>query len=195
MIAAFLRPPRGVGEWSADVLRVIGAISVAVAGFGWGVTDAGILAFALPALLLPRFLAVRPWFDLFFGVTVLVSAWSNVFDLYTTIAVWDIVVHFVATGVLAAMAYLLLAEVDVVPDAPGASPRAPLVIVPVLGLALSALWEMVEWVGYTFISDDIFVTYDDTIGDMAMGGIGALLAGFLVAYVPLRRASSADPRP
>ena len=39
------------------------------------------------------------------------------------------------------------------------------------------MWEFVEWVGYRFITDAIFVTYDDTIGDMMAGGFGALVAG------------------
>lgn len=184
MIENFLRPPRTPLASLADALRVVGLFSVVAAALWWQPTDAGILAFALPALLLPRFVGVRPGFDIAFGVTVLVAAWSNVLDLYTSVNGWDLLVHFVATGVVAAMCYLWLARLRVVSDPatpPGA--RAPLVLVPALGLALSALWEMVEWIGYTFISDEIFVEYTDTISDMAIGGVGALLAGILVAFV------------
>ncbi|WP_017202455.1 hypothetical protein [Microbacterium algeriense] len=39
--------------------------------------------------------------------------------------------------------------------------------------------------GRTFVTDEIFVTYEDTIGDMALGGLGALAAGVLVAFVRL----------
>ena len=46
---------------------------------------------------------------------------------------------------------------------------------------------MVEWLGKTFITDEIFVTYTDTIGDMAVGGLGALIAGIVVARVRLLR--------
>ncbi|MFE1644861.1 hypothetical protein [Microbacterium sp. P01] len=191
MIENFLRRPRGAAEYIADAVRVLGVVGIIVAAVGWTATDAGILAFALPALLVPRFVGVRPWFDIFFGITVLVAAWSNVLDLYTSLAGWDLIVHFTATGVLSAMLYLLLSRWGVVPSPQesGFRRRVPWVIVPAIGLAISALWEMVEWFGFTFISDQIFVTYTDTIGDMAVGGLGAVLAGCALASVRLDRAA------
>ncbi len=185
----FLRRPEGAAEIVADLIRVIGALSVMVAAIWFTATDAGILALALPALLVPRFLAVRPAFDIPYELIVLIAAWSNVFDLYRTVPGWDLVVHFVCTGVIAAMTYLALAQVRVVP-ARGSecfAPRIPIVIVTALGLAVSVLWEIIEWLGYTFISDDIFVAYQDTIGDMAIGGVGSLVAALLVAHVRLLR--------
>lgn len=181
----FLRRPATAGEWAADALRVAGLVSVVVAGIGWSITDAGILAFALPALVLPRFLGVRPGFDLVACVSVLVAAWSNVLDLYRSIPGWDLLVHFECTGVLALMLYVLAGRLRIVPGVPDAQlmARIPIVLVTMTGLALSALWEMVEWAGYTFITDDIFVAYVDTIGDMAAGGLGALAAGIIAARV------------
>lgn len=189
MIENFLRAPRKPAEWIADAVRVSGALSV-VALFIWStVTDAGILALALPALLIPRFIGARPAFDIFFGLTVLVAAWSNVLDLYTTLPGWDLVVHFVCTGAIAAMGYLTLVGFAVVPSprAARARRRTPIVIVIILGLAASAVWEMVEWAGKTFVTSEIFVTYDDTIGDMAAGGLGAVIAALVVARVRLLR--------
>ena len=100
---------------------------------------------------------------------------------------WDLVVHCIFTGMLAAMAYVVLARAGIVPVplAEGTRPATPVVLVTVLGLALSTVWEMLEWVGRTLIAPDIFVTYQDTIGDMAAGGIGALIAGCIVARVSL----------
>jgi hypothetical protein len=192
----FLRPPRGAAEWLADAVRLIGLVSVVVAALLFQPTDAGILAFALPALLVPRFVGVRAWFDIVYGVIVLVAAWSNVLDLYTTVAGWDLVVHFVCTGVLAVILYLALSRVRVVPDLRRCDPRRrnPMVLTPLIGLAISALWEMVEWAGWRFISDDIYVAYQDSIGDMAVGGLGAVLGGLLLAYVRLD-GEDALPRP
>ncbi|WP_309069626.1 hypothetical protein [Microbacterium sp.] len=59
--------------------------------------------------------------------------------------------------------------------------RVPIVLVGMTGLAISAAWEMIEWFGYTFVSDAIYVAYVDTIGDMAAGGLGALLAGVIAS--------------
>ncbi|MFB2580347.1 hypothetical protein ACEXQD_03775 [Herbiconiux sp. P15] len=193
MVAAFLRRPHGALEMVADALRVLGAVGVLVAAIAFGPTDAGVLAFVLPGLLLPRFLGVRPAFDIVYCALLLVAGWSNVLDLYTRIAWWDVLVHFACTGVIAVMLYLLLAQLGVVMDPADDrfTPATALVLSATLGLALSAVWEMVEWIGHTFISGEIFVEYDDTIGDMAMGGLGAVIAGIVLAAVPLRRARQA----
>jgi hypothetical protein len=187
----FLRRPHGAGEWIADAVRVLGVLSVIVAAVVFQPTDAGVLAFALPALLIPRFVGVRSGFDIAYGVTVLVAAWSNVLDLYTSIAWWDLVVHFACTGVLAVIAYLGLSRLRVVPDLrQDTLRRTPVVVTAAIGLAISALWEMVEWAGWRFISDEIYVAYQDSIGDMAVGGLGALLGGALLTRLSFDRADA-----
>ena len=183
MIERFLRRPRGAGAIAADVVRVLGIASVALAAIGFGPTDAGIVAFVTPGLLLPRFIGVRSGFDLAFCLTLLAAAWSNVLDLYTSVRWWDIPVHLVCTGMIAALAFLVLERLGMLGSR---HPTASAIIVTTsLGLALSVLWEMVEWFGKAFIDAAIYVDYDDTIGDLAMGGLGALAAGALVAVVPL----------
>ena len=189
MIAALLRRPERPGEWVADGLRLLGLLGV-VAGFLlWTPMDAGILALALPALLVPRLVGARAWFDIVFDVVVLAAAWSNVLGLYESVPGWDLVMHFACTGVIAAMLYLALGRLSVVPPAgaPGTRDRTPIVVVTALGLAVSALWEMVEWIGWALISDEIYVGYEDSIGDMVAGGLGAVAAAVLVARVRLLR--------
>lgn len=192
----FLRRPRGVAEWTADAARVLGLLSVVVAALAFAPTDAGVLAFALPALFVPRFVGVRAGFDIAYSVTVLVAAWSNVFDLYTRISWWDLVVHFACSGVLAVILYLAGSRLAIVPDlrTRGVRRRSPIILTAAFGLAISALWEMVEWAGWRFISDEIFVAYQDTIGDMVVGGAGALLGGVLLGALRIDRAD-ALPRP
>lgn len=189
----FLRRPRTVAEYGADAIRVIGVLSVLVAAIWSTPTDAGILALATPALMLPRALGMRGGVDLAIGVTVLVAAASNVFDLYRSMPGWDLVVHFVCTGAIAATGYLVLARLRIVPaqDSPAFRRSIPVVLCTILGFAVSAVWEMIEWAGRTFVTDEIFVTYEDTIGDMALGGLGALAAGVLVAFVRLERVRDA----
>ncbi|KQR45599.1 hypothetical protein ASF87_14505 [Microbacterium sp. Leaf161] len=188
----FLRPPRSLAEWSADSLRVLGIVGVGVALIWLAPTDAGIAALALPALMLPRVLGLRGWFDLAVCATVLVAAWSNIFDLYRTIPGWDLVVHLICTGILTIVAVLILTRAEVVAMTRdhGARPRTPLVLAPLLALALSAMWEMVEWLGWAYLSDEIFVTYQDTIGDMVFGGLGGIAAGVILATSSLRRPCS-----
>ncbi|GGC82351.1 hypothetical protein GCM10011512_06360 [Tersicoccus solisilvae] len=194
MITNFLRPPQSLGELIADALRLIGVLSIVVAGVGWSLTDAGILAFVLPGLVVPRFVGVRAGFDVAVSVSLLVAGWSNVADLYTSVDWWDVPIHLVCTGVVSALAYLLLAGLGIVasPRAAGVRAIAPIVLTAAIGLAMSAVWEMVEWFGRTFITAQIYVTYDDTIGDMAVGGLGAILAGVLLARVRLLREPALD---
>lgn len=185
----FLRPPRTAAEWAADGLRVVGVLAVIAAAVWLKPTDAGIAALALPALMLPRMLGLRPWFDVVTCVVVLVAAWSNVLDLYRTITGWDLLLHGVCTGVLAIVLAVVIERTGVaaLTRDDGVRPRTPLVMLPLLALAISAVWEMIEWVGWAFLSDDIFVTYQDTIGDMVLGGVGGVLAGALLAWTRVER--------
>lgn len=189
-VARFLRQPQTPADWAADAMRALGIVGVLVAAIWMATMDAGILALALPALLVPRFVGARPWFDIVFCAVVLLAAWSNVLDLYSSIPGWDIVMHCVCTAVIAAMGYLVLLRTGILPPPPDDLRRRPLVLVPVIALAVSAVWEMIEWFGWAFISSDIFVGYQDTIGDMAAGGVGGLAAGVLVAFAPLLRDES-----
>ncbi|MFB4352117.1 hypothetical protein RAC69_03140 [Microbacterium sp. LS_15] len=192
----FLRPPSTPGEWLADALRLIGVLGVIAAAIWLKPTDAGIAALALPALMLPRMLGLAAWFDVTACATVLVAAWSNVFDLYRTVTGWDLVLHFLCTAVLAVIAAVILTRTGVVPlvaavdgSGPTLHRRTPVILVPLVALAISAVWEMIEWLGWRYLSEDIFVTYQDTIGDMVMGGLGGVAAGVLLALVPVGRRS------
>jgi len=190
----FLRPPRTVGEGIADGLRALGVLGVLAAAIWLQPTDAGIAALALPALMLPRMLGMAAWFDIVACAVVLVAAWSNVFDLYRSITGWDLLLHLTCTGVLAVIVALILtrAGVAAVTRDAGARPRTPLVLLPLIALAISALWEMIEWLGWAFVSDDIFVTYQDTIGDMVFGGLGGVAAGLLLARADVARRRTAQ---
>lgn len=193
MIDNFLRRPQTPTEWAADGIRIVGILSVLIAFAWWTPTDAGILALALPALMVPRFVGARSGFDLAYGIVVTIAAWSNVLDLYRSVAGWDLAMHFAATGLIAAMAYLALRRWRVVPAA-GALDRVPIVLVTAIGLAVCVIWEVIEWAGKTFVTSEIFVTYQDTIGDMIVGGMGSLVASVAVARVRLERTTGAPEK-
>ena len=189
MIEEFLRPPRGASEVAADLLRLVGLISVIVAAIAFQATDAGVLAFVLPGLLLPRFIGARPGFDIVYCALLLIAGWSNVLDLYTSVTWWDIPVHFTCVGAIAAMLHLLLTRLSIVTD-PGTAPfpsATAVVSTTTIGVTVATLWEMVEWFGKTFVSTQIFVEYNDTIGDLAVGTLGAISAGIVVGLVRLQR--------
>ena len=50
-----------------------------------------------------------------------------------------------------------------------------------VGFTVACLWEFVEWVAQQLSPGAIHVGYDDTILDLALGGLGALLAGIFLS--------------
>ena len=181
----FLRRPSGADEIAADALRVLGVLSVVAGGIGWGFVEVAVFALTLLGMLVPRFLGVRPGFDIAIGGTLLVAAWSGVFELYTSIDWLDVVIHFAANGVLAGLIFVVAARVGIVADvAPGTrSAIRSAVLTTAFGLSAGVLWEMGEWAGHTYIDSAIYVGYDDTIGDLAVGGLGSLLAGLCIRWL------------
>ena len=69
----------------------------------------------------------------------------------------------------------------------GFTPRFYAAATVAIGLAAGVLWEIGEWWGHHVVDDAIFVTYDDTIGDLAAGGAGALVAGIALPVLTARR--------
>jgi hypothetical protein len=191
MIRTFLRAPTGAAEAAADAVRVLGAICIVIAGLGWGPIEAATIAFAAGGTLLPRLVGVRPSFDIAFGVVLLVAAWSSVLQLYVSTRWWDLPMHFLTNGLCAALCYIGLVQLGVLAD--GAMLPRPVVSTVVmtvaLGLSLGVLWEILEWFGHTFIDEEIFVGYVDSIGDLIWGGAGALLAGYSMPFLRGRSAA------
>ncbi|TFC95511.1 hypothetical protein E3T28_13525 [Cryobacterium sinapicolor] len=122
---------------------------------------------------------------------VLLAVWRSVLQICTSIRRWDLPMHFLTNGLCAALCYLLSVRLGVLADAV-TLPRLMLsavVMTTSLSLALGVLWEIFEWFGHTFIDEEIFVGYVDTIGDVVWGGAGALLAGFSVSFLNTRTAA------
>ena len=196
MIDALLRPPATPAELASDGVRLLGAGSLLTALLWFGPVEAALFALVMLGLLVSRALSAAPLFASVYGGTLLAAAWSSVLDLYARISWWDLVVHFASTGGLAVMAWYLLAAFGAVAarhngrDLPGFAVAA---LVTVLGLALSVLWEFAEWWGHTFVDETINVGYQDTLGDLAAGGLGALLSGWLLVRHLRRSGDGAAP--
>lgn len=197
MIRTVLRAPNGPAEVAADALRVLAAISIIVAAVGWGPLSGLSLVLVTGAMFLPRLLGLRPAFDIVFGVASLAAAWSSVLDVYLTVRWWDLPIHFVTNGIWAAFAYLLLVRLGIVADA-STLPHPAIsatVMTTALGLSLGVLWEIFEWFGHNFIDGKIYVGYTDSIGDLLIGGVGALLAGCSMRYLAARPGVAHDREP
>ncbi|MGN8049947.1 hypothetical protein ACTJKO_09680 [Curtobacterium sp. 22159] len=179
----FLRPRFLV----ADVVRALTVVSLVVAVIGWGGTSFAVMSLCLLGVVVPRMLGLRPVFDVLVCVLVLVSGWSSVLEWYTTVFLWDKLIHVLLTGLLAAVLYVIGSDVGAVPAAPDGHRVVVAVLAVCAGLAVGATWEMGEWLGHNFVDSSIFVGYDDTIGDLAADGFGGLLAGFGLPWLAARR--------
>lgn len=177
-----------------DLVRAAAAVSLVVGLVLFGPVVGAVLLLVLGGTVLARALAAPRTLDVACGATTLVAAWAAALDWYRAVGWLDVVVHLVATGLVAALAHLTLARLGLValPDvAVRAAPaRAPASRRPRLGagadtaaagVTLATLWELGEWCGNALLDDRIQVGYADTVGDLAAGTVGAALAGALVA--------------
>jgi hypothetical protein len=182
----FLRRPHGA-IWAADLLRILTFVSVPVAAVGWGAVAFAVMALALLGAVVPRMLGLRPTFDAAVVLLCLVAGWSALLDWYTTVFLWDKIVHVILVGLLAALLYVIASDAGIIASAPRAGVLLSALVALAAGMAIGSVWEIGEWLGHNFVDDTIHVGYDDTIGDLAADGFGALLAGFALPWLSRER--------
>ncbi len=150
-------------------------------GFGWRLAAYPLLMLVAPVLWwwAHRGRPERiPWGP----VTLVWSAFlldvsGNTADLFDRVAWWDDAMHFGNWAALSAGLGMLLL--------PRLRPAwLGLLTVAGLGALLAVGWELGEW--YTFIRRGVELdgAYEDTLGDLALGTAGALLAGAVLARLP-----------
>ncbi|WP_299167615.1 hypothetical protein [uncultured Arthrobacter sp.] len=189
MIADLIRRPTTPAELTADGVRAAAVLSTLAMVMWWGPVDVAVFFLALGGLTLSRYARANPVFDAVYGCALLFACWSSVLNLYEVVSWWDLLVHCVCTGPVAGMAYVLATHLGVLPAAAATRrDRAGVVLqVVLLGMALSVLWEFAEWAGDAWVTEDIYVTYSDTMGDLAVATLGSLAAGILLAALTRER--------
>ncbi|WP_136519030.1 hypothetical protein [Cellulomonas telluris] len=184
VVAALLRGPGGA-------VRAVGLVCVAVALALRGPVDAALFSLVLAGLVVPVAGRVPPGLDAAYGTGLLGAAWCGALGLYEQVAWLDVAAHLVVTGLIAAVAHLVVARTGAVVAPAHATGRATglasVAVTASLGLALSVAWEVGEYLGHTYVDPEIHVGYADTVGDLVMGGLGSAVAGAAL----LRRGRSA----
>jgi uncharacterized membrane protein YhaH (DUF805 family) len=106
----------------------------------------------------------------------LVDVTGNSLDLFDAVVWWDDFSHFANWALLMSGIGLLIC---------GAvrPPWAVVLLMTGLGAVIALGWELGEY--YTFIRQgtEIDTAYEDTLGDVTLGTLGALVAGLVVARV------------
>jgi uncharacterized membrane protein YjdF len=129
----------------------------------------------------------RP-FDLAFILAMALTGWGEAFRLYDRMGYYDVLVHFLVPLFGAPCVYIALARLDTLPDpadAYGSSRHLAGIFVATfaLGLAIGALWEILEWISDHALGSSLQLGQKDTIGDLVADATGALGGGlFLLAW-------------
>ena len=179
-----------LGNWSPvvrdplDLLRaafVVGALVLALLGqSGWLP-----LAVASAAVIAVRFLDLPRAFDLAFILAMVLTGWGEAFRLYDRFGYFDVLVHFLVPLFGAPCVYIALARLDTLPDPADAyGSRRHLagifVVTLALGLAIGAVWEVLEWTSDQLFGSNLSLGEKDTIGDLVADAAGALCGGVLL---------------
>ena len=135
-----------------------------------------LLSFTIPVVwfLFWRHRSSFPWLaDLFVTITCFTDILGNRMDLYDTIVWFDDWMHFMNTGLLTA-AFVLLTLPRTATF--GATLERSLAF----GVTAALAWEIAEY--YAFLSNHSERTgaYRDTLGDMGLGALGAVLAAVVI---------------
>jgi len=182
-----------MGDWGRvvrdpiDLLRLslgVGAVVSAVAG---ETTGAGYLAVSFLAVLGARLGDLPRVLDLAFVVAMSITGWGEASGAYDAYGWFDRVVHVLVPLLGAPVVYVILARLDVVPD-PRDDTSARhhwgiFLITLAVGLAIGAVWEVLEWTSDGTLGSNLSENNDDTVGDLIADASGALAgAGLLVLW-------------
>jgi hypothetical protein len=178
------------GEWNAvvrdplDLLRGIfvgGAVVLAASGESGAIP----LAVTAAAVVAVRFLDLPRAFDLAFILAMALTGWGEALRLYDRFAYYDVFVHSLVPLFGAPCVYIALARLDTLPDpAEARASKSHLVgifvVTLALGLAIGALWEILEWTSDQTLGSKLSLGQKDTIGDLVADGAGAFCGGLLL---------------
>src|SRR5262245_18275497 len=125
-----------------------------------------------------------PWLaDLLITLPWLVDLAGNRLDLFDTVWWWDDLMHFLLWGLLTAGVLIAFT--------PSTTSRGLTVMLALgFGSTAAVVWEVGEYWAFIRHSEELQTAYTDTLGDLTLGTLGALVAG-LVVY-RLRRRSTSD---
>jgi hypothetical protein len=166
-----------------DLVRAGAAASVVVGVVAFGEVAGALFFLVLGGALVPRLLRLPAVLDVCFGSSLLLAAWAAQLGWYDAVPWLDLLVHTVCTGLIAAVGVIALVRGRMLDVAtPGGRAQVGLVVTTAGIGALSAiLWELGEWAGHSYLDGSITVGYTDTVTDLAVGVVGAAIAGGVLA--------------
>lgn len=168
----------------SDGLRVLGVLGIPLAWPIAGPAAAAAISLVWGGQMVARSLLPRGPADWGMQMLFLASGWFAVLGLYQQFLWLDIPMHYFTTGAVAWLTWTVLVRSGGLSHQPRTRVQrvTQVAIVTALGALGSVLWELGEWFGYSFTTSQVGVGYDDTIGDMFCGVLGALTVAVLVTF-------------
>jgi hypothetical protein len=117
--------------------------------------------------------------DILIGLPFLIDVVGNALNLYDTVDRWDDLNHLVNWALHTAAIGLLLRY------GPW-GPRTRIALAFAWAVTTAVLWEFAEFITFVPNSPEAATAYADTLGDLAMGMLGGLVAAILTARLPSR---------
>lgn len=135
-----------------------------------------LLAFTVPVIWYVRWRerSSFPWAaDLLITITCFTDTLGNRMDLYDSVVWFDDWMHFMNTGFLTAGVILLTMHRT-------ASLAATVERALAFGVTASVGWEIAEYFAFISKSSERMGAYADTLGDLALGSLGAIVAAIVI---------------
>ncbi|MBD2169291.1 hypothetical protein H6G04_33560 [Calothrix membranacea FACHB-236] len=120
-------------------------------------------------------------FDFLFVVAALVNALGWVWDLFNMPGPYDEIVHAYTTfAITLALSFLVYSSMlNIFRN----HTLLYLLTIASFGIAIGAVWEVIEWSAGKILSTEVIVGLDDTIIDLIMDSLGASLAALISLFV------------
>jgi hypothetical protein len=134
----------------------------------------------------PGHAASYPWFaDLLITLPWFFDLLGNRLGLFDSVTWWDDMMHF--------LNWLLLTAGVLLAWAPRSAVSRGLFVMVGLGFGATAavVWELGEYAAFVRHSTELTTAYTDTLGDLALGSLGALVASLVVGQLAAMRRARA----
>src|SRR5215207_4326115 len=165
-------------------VTLVGALLTALGG---ALAESVFLAATFMAMLLLRRFELPRTFEFAFGTGIVLQGWGNALWLFQRIGWYDKAVHFLTPLLVVPSLYLLLAGLGALPSASSNDLRRAtlgvFVVTTAIGIALAAIWEIVEGTADRLLSTSLAHGYLETIDDLYSSLLGSVAAGAMLAWL------------
>jgi uncharacterized membrane protein YjdF len=170
-----------LGDWSQlvrdplDVARIVFIAATIVWGLSGGPVT--VVVAASVVLLLARIVSLPRFYDFSLIVVMILLAWGEVLGVYDSLSFYDNIVHFSVPLLVTGMIYLLMVRLGVLPELSDLKQVHQkfgfFLTVLMMGMAIGAGWEIVEWTLDSTTGSHLVISTTDTATDLIWDTMGA----------------------